>query len=164
MSISPGDGVLPGYSVATAVTEVLHAYCALVDANRQADVVGLFAPDAVYDHGHGRLFRGADELAVLFAALDDNDATSHHLSNIRLRQRTDGTVAAHSYIYAYHRRRGSGAEVQLWGRYDDVLEAAGQTWLFRSRRLTGAAERGVPPDPGHTSRYERAERWNSEST
>lgn len=137
------------------LTELLHRYCALVDANQQQDVVALFEPDAVYDHGHGRVYRGHAELCNLFGALDSNEATSHHLSNIGFSHRDDGTVASSSYVYAYHRRVGTGETVHVWGRYEDLLVATDDGWRFRRRALLGAAESGVAPDEGWNSRYER---------
>ncbi len=136
------------------VTEVLYEYCRRVDENRQHDVVELFTADAVYDHGHGRVFRGRARLAELFRALDDNQATSHHLSNVSVRFPAGDVAHADSYVYAYHRRRASGDEVHLWGRYADVLVRAGASWRISSRALLAAAERGVAPDEGWPSRYQ----------
>jgi ketosteroid isomerase-like protein len=136
------------------VTRLLYDYCEYVDANRQADVLDLFTDDAVYDHGHGRVFRGQAELAELFRALDANDATSHHLSNVSVSFTAEGAALCRSYVYAYHRRRESGAEVHLWGRYVDTLVRVGLSWRIRSRSLLAAAERGVEPDPGWSSRYQ----------
>jgi ketosteroid isomerase-like protein len=136
------------------VTRLLYDYCEYVDANRQADVLDLFTDDALYDHGHGRVFRGRAELAELFRALDANDATSHHLSNVSVSFTAEGAALCRSYVYAYHRRRESGAEVHLWGRYVDTLVRVGLSWRIRSRSLLAAAERGVEPDPGWSSRYQ----------
>jgi 3-phenylpropionate/cinnamic acid dioxygenase small subunit len=137
-----------------AVTDLLHRYCELVDANRQSEVVELFTADAVYDHGHGRLFQGQADLTRLFSSLTDNAATSHHLSNIRFVHLEPGLIACTSYIYAYHRRAASGEEVHLWGRYKDLVILQTGGWRFQRRALLGAAERGVAPDEGWSSRYE----------
>jgi uncharacterized protein (TIGR02246 family) len=138
------------------IARLLHDYCALVDANRQPDVLALFTDDAVYDHGHGRTYRGRREMATLFAALDGNSATSHHLSNIRIRfahdDRVSDTAHVHSYVYAFHRRT-TGETVHLWGRYVDTLVRREGRWWFRERALLAAAEDGVEPDPGRASRY-----------
>jgi hypothetical protein len=142
------------------VTYVLHRYCELVDANRPADIVALFAPGASFDYGHGKIFTGLQQLSTLFGGLDQNEATSHHLSNITVSFDNPGTARSHSYIYAYHRRRADGQLVHLWGRYDDVLirrtvpGAGGERWAIEHRALRGAAEHGVDPDPGWPSRYE----------
>jgi 3-phenylpropionate/cinnamic acid dioxygenase small subunit len=135
------------------VTRVLYEYCELVDANRQADVVALFTANAVYDHGHGRVFTGQAQLTQLFQALDDNTATSHHLSNVVVSFVDDDTVASRSVLYAYH-RRASGQVVHLWGRYVDTLVRVGPSWRLRSRSLLASAEAGVDPDPGWPSRYQ----------
>jgi ketosteroid isomerase-like protein len=145
------------------VTRVLYDYCDLVDANRQADVLDLFTDDAVYDHGHDRVFRGRAGLADLFRALDDNVATSHHLTNVRVRFSHDDEAHAHSYLYAYHRRRASGDVVHLWGRYADTLVRAGGSWRLRSRALLAAAEQGVAPDSGRATRYQLIDRVSRDS-
>jgi hypothetical protein len=142
------------------VTYVLHRYCDLVDANRREDILALFAPEATFDYGHGKIFTGRQELSALFAGLDQNEATSHHLSNITVTFDNPDTARSHSYIYAYHRRRADGRLVHLWGRYDDVLVRrpvpgpAGELWAIQRRALRGAAEHGIDPDPGWPSRYE----------
>jgi 3-phenylpropionate/cinnamic acid dioxygenase small subunit len=136
-----------------AVTDLLYRYCDLVDANRQAEVVELFTADAVYDHGHGRVYAGHAALAELFGALTGNSATSHHLSNVRFVHLESGMIACNSYVYAYHRRATSGDEVHLWGRYDDLVAQRDGEWRFVRRALLGAAERGVEPDAGWSSRY-----------
>jgi ketosteroid isomerase-like protein len=145
-------------AVEADVTRLLYDYCALVDANRQGEVLDLFTDDAVYDHGHGRVFRGRAALAELFRALDDNVATSHHLSNVRVRLSHDDEAHAHSYLYAYHRRRATGDVVHLWGRYVDTLARVDGSWRIRSRALLAAAEQGVAPDPGWATRYQLIER------
>lgn len=145
------------------VTAVLYEYCSCVDANRQRDVLDLFTDDAVYDHGHGRVFEGRARLGELFRALDENVATSHHLSNVTVRFGADGMAYADSYVYAYHRRRVSGAEVHLWGRYADKLVRDGASWRIRNRTLLAAAESGVAPDAGWPSRYQLITRHDPDS-
>jgi hypothetical protein len=136
-----------------AINGLLLLYCELVDGNRQADVLNLFTEDATYDHGHGRVFTGRAELASLFAQLDLNDATSHHLSNvhIELEPGQAGRASSRSYVYAYHRRTGSGQVVQLWGRYHDslvkreVCGSSGTAPCWRARRQAWHRTPGGPP-------------------
>lgn len=140
------------------VTQLLYEYCVRVDANRQRDVLDLFTEDAVYDHGHGRVYVGRTRLAELFAAVNGNEATSHHLSNVMVTFSDADTAHSYSYVYAYHRRAGSGREVHLWGRYADTLVRTPNGWRISHRRLLAAAERGVDPDPGWTTRYQLIDR------
>lgn len=152
-----------------AVTRVLYRYCDLVDANRQADIVALFTPEATFDYGHGQVYTGQEALRGLFSNLDRNDATSHHLSNVTITFDDADTARSHSYLYAYHRRRGTDHLVHLWGRYDDVLVRrehpgpGGELWAIAARALTGAAELGIDPDPGWPSRYPLIERVGREA-
>jgi ketosteroid isomerase-like protein len=155
--VTTGDDAVARLVATAEVTRLLHEYCVQVDANRQEAVLDLFTDDAVYDHGHGRVFRGRAQLAELFRALDDNVATSHHLSNVSVRPSHDGAAHAHSYVYAYHRRR-SGDVVHLWGRYVDTVARVGASWRIRRRTLLAAAEQGVPADPGWATRYQLIDR------
>lgn len=145
------------------VTSTLLTYCNLVDANRQGDVLDLFLDDATYDHGHGRIYTGRSELAQLFAQLDANDATSHHLSNVQVQLLDGGTATSWSYVYAYHRRSGTGQVVHLWGRYADTLVRTADVWRFRTRTLLAAAEGGIAPDPGWSTRYQHIERFGRDA-
>jgi len=135
-----------------AVADLIYTYCELVDALRLDEAVGLFTEDGVYDHGHGRVYQGHAALARLFDELTGNSATSHHVSNLRFEHLPSGLIACRSYVYVYSRRL-SGEEVHIWGRYDDLVTAQGDTWRFVRRALLGAAEKGVRPDEGWSTRY-----------
>lgn len=137
-----------------AIADLLSAYCELVDDNDPDGIVALFAPDGVYDYGFGRVFQGHVALRELFTRIDDNAATSHHLSNVRVSLDAPGTAQARSVVYAHHVRR-DGTTYELFGRYRDELIDDGTGWRFRRRSLRTAAERGTEPAEGLPSRYER---------
>ena len=141
-----------------AITRLLYAYCDAVDANRTADIVGLFTADAVFDFGYGRLYTGPAELAGLFGQLDSYSATSHDLSAVVIEFDDDDTARCRSHVYAFHLRADTGAPVHLWGRYSDVVVRSGGTWAIARRQLRAAAELGAPPAPGRPGRWEPVDR------
>jgi hypothetical protein len=100
-------------------------------------LVGLFAPDAVYDMGPvglGRLV-GQNELRVFF----EREARAvrslaHFTTNHRIDidgDRATGTV----YHHAIGVIRRSGARNELHGYYDDAYVRIADRWRFASRRL-----------------------------
>lgn len=140
------------------IERLMGAYCEYVDRNEQEALLDLFTEDAVFDFGFGRVYRGRSELRDLFERLDTNDATSHHLSNVHITFESRDAARCEAVVYAYHRRRGSGGEVHLWGRYSDEVRRIGEEWRFVRRSLRAAAEGGTSPHPGKTTFYERIER------
>ena len=159
------DGLPFDHSRATrAIERVLVEYCRLVDENRPTDIVELFDPDAIFDYGLDRVFRGRDQLLGLFRdGLARHEATSHHLSNIVVDVGPTADVAtASATIYAWHRRR-DGVEIQLWGRYTDHLGRAGvdAPWRFTSRSLRVAGARHDSASPPVPPMYERFSRQDS---
>jgi ketosteroid isomerase-like protein len=149
----------------SAITCLLYAYCDAVDANETEQIVALFADDAIFDFGFGRIFAGRSELRRLFAHLDAYSATSHHLSNVVIevpaadRPAAPPTRAtARSRVHAFHRRADDGRTVHLWGVYTDVLVRDGGDWLIAHRTLRAAAELGADPAPGRSGRWEPIER------
>lgn len=140
------------------IEHLMGAYCEYVDRNQQEALLGLFTEDAVFDFGFGRVYRGRSELRDLFERLGINDATSHHLSNLHITFESDDVARCEAVVYAYHRRRGSGDEVHLWGRYSDELRRTGEDWQFARRSLRAAAESGSQPHPGEATFYEPIDR------
>lgn len=140
------------------IEELLFDYCSLVDLLDIDGVVGLFTQDGVFDYGFGRVFTGREELRRLFSRLVMYEATSHHLSNVRITVAADRTARAESVLYAYHVRSEGSEDVHLWGRYSDSLVLDGGHWRFQRRRLRAAAEKGTSPPARLDSQYERIDR------
>jgi ketosteroid isomerase-like protein len=137
-----------------AITRLLYAYCDAVDSNRTEDIVALFATDAVFDLGYGRVHSGHAELATMFASLDFYSATSHDLSMVQIDFVDELTANCRSHVYAFHVRADTGAPVHLWGRYTDVVRSSGDGWVIARRQLRAAAELGAPPARGRPGRWE----------
>ncbi|MFD7407817.1 nuclear transport factor 2 family protein [Streptomyces sp. NPDC059866] len=137
------------------IARSLADYCDRLDRYDVDEVLALFAPDGTYDFGFGRIFRGLDELRVLFSRVEAYRATSHHVSNIVVDPGPGGdTATARSALYAYHVRREDESEVHVWGQYHDRFVRVGDAWLVKERRLRVAAERGTRPEDGRATLYE----------
>lgn len=148
------DDVVAALLAREQISDLLHRYCQLVDDADVAGLVDLFTDDGTFDYGFGRVHRGRAALAELFGRIRANEATSHHLSNVRVRMVDTTSAHAWSVVYAYH-RRADGTDYHLFGRYTDVVVTDGGGWRLQRRSLRAAAEIGTTPAPGFASHYER---------
>jgi ketosteroid isomerase-like protein len=151
------DAVAVQLRAEAAIARVLYAYCDAVDANHTEQIVAIFADDAVFDFGFGRIFTGREELTRLFAQLHVYSATSHHLSNVVIDVPSGSdldTATARSRVYAFHRVADTGQIAHLWGVYDDVLTRGDSGWVIARRQLRAAAELGADPAPNQSARWE----------
>ncbi|WP_214103691.1 nuclear transport factor 2 family protein [Acrocarpospora catenulata] len=140
-----------------AVTDVLLAYCDLVDRAEVDELVAIFTKGASFDYGNGAVFAGKEQLRALFAdRLGRYRATNHHLSNIRVTLSGDAASAV-SYVYAWHESAADGGQLHIWGRYIDTLVRVDGTWLLDTRqvRVAGAATAAAFPLPERFERYAR---------
>jgi ketosteroid isomerase-like protein len=103
-----------------AITDLIYTYCFHFDNNEPDRIAALFTDDVVLDYGpdrspiHGRAEaerRLARGLREVFAA------TSHNVSNVRLR--FDGTDSCEgvTYLFAWHRYHDGAPDGYLWARY-----------------------------------------------
>lgn len=128
-----------------AITEVLNAYCAHVDANEPEKVAALFQSDCTVDYGPGLggPIEGAEALAKgMGPGLARFDATHHQLSNVRISLEGRDRATAVSYVTAWHRFPGDTPDAILYGQYHDVLVRHHGKWRFQERRLLAAGESG----------------------
>ncbi|GAA1019448.1 hypothetical protein Aple_049070 [Acrocarpospora pleiomorpha] len=140
-----------------AVTDVLLAYCDLVDRAEVDELAAIFTEGACFDYGNGAVFTGRESLRALFAdRLGRYRATNHHLSNIRVELSGDAASAV-SYVYAWHESAANGEQLHIWGRYVDTLARSGEGWLLDTRqvRVAGAATHPAFPLPERFERYAR---------
>lgn len=130
-----------------AVEGVLLDYCRFVDEGRAEDFAALFTENCRQEDGRApRLGRTAvlESVRKVIAAYT---ATSHHLSNLRTNWIDASSVKATSSVYAWH-EMPDGRQLEVWGRYDDVLSSVSGEWLIEYRRLEVAGTRGLDRDPG----------------
>lgn len=123
------------------ITDLIHAYCYHFDRAEAERVCGLFTEDAVIDYGPDvptmtglrdfapMLSRG---LAEVFAA------TSHHVSNIVIRFETPDEATSVSYLYAWHRYKGSDKVSELWGQYHHSFRRGADGWKISRLVLLAA--------------------------
>ena len=124
-----------------AITEVLFAYCALLDRMDLGALAALFTEDCLVDYGPEQRLRslGSDGLRNDLARMWRWTRTSHHLSNVTVSLDDDGEHAsACSYVLAWH-ERPDGSTAMMMGRYEDRLVQTAGKWLISARRqeLTG---------------------------
>jgi SnoaL-like domain len=130
------------------ITETLMDYCHFVDRNDPAALVDkVFCADGCFELG-ARHAVGSENLARMFAkTLAAFTATSHHLSNVRIRFTDDDTAESTAYVYAWHIAVGDRRRIDLWGRYRDNLRCTAQGWRIANRRLTVAGSDGWQDPP-----------------
>ncbi len=126
--------------VVAAVNDTILDYAEYVDTCEPAKWAALFCSDGVFDEGtivQGRenLDRHVRKLLRLFTA------TSHHMSNIRVKRTAEETATATSYVYAWHRKT-DGDDFEVWGRYSDELRVEDGKWRFATRRVEMFGSRG----------------------
>jgi uncharacterized protein (TIGR02246 family) len=129
--------------IVAGVTETLLDYCDCVDEARAADFAALFVEDGVFAEGRPAVGRAHIERRF-HKLLEHLVATTHHLSNVRVRPAADGrTATSQAHIYAWHERR-DGTQFEIWGRYVDELRLEGDgRWRFVRREVQVAGARGV---------------------
>ena len=158
----PSDQVLWELVERQRITETLQDYCHFVDRNDPASLVErVFCVDGCFELGSRHVVIGRENLARMFAkTLAVFTATSHHLSNVRIRFTGDDLAHATAYVHAWHLTVGEGRRIDLWGRYRDELRLTPQGWRIANRRLSVAGSHGwenAPfepverlPNPAHT--------------
>ena len=82
--------------------------------------------------GREAIARGLGKILIQY------ERTSHHITNHRATI-TGDTATALTYIYAFHRMRGSEDTWHLWARHVDDLVRVDGRWLV-SRRVLSAID------------------------
>lgn len=126
------------------ISETLQDYSYYVDRNDPAGLVEqVFCEDGEFELGARHAVVGRAELAKMFAkTLAPFRATSHHLSNIRIRFEGDARATSTAYVYAWHIAADDGHRIDLWGRYHDHLRLTAAGWRIAVRRLSVAGSDG----------------------
>ena len=142
------------------IEAVLCDYCRGVDALDHDLIVGLFAEDAEFDFGFGRVHKGP---TGVYRQISSNlsgtySHTSHHISNIQIEFQGRNRATSRCYFMAWHRQLDDGATRRLYGRYFDDLALSDSGWKITRRRLLMAGEEGYPPVPGQPTPFELIER------
>jgi len=137
------------------ITETLLDYSLYVDRNDPAMLVDkVFCADGCFELGARHAVIGRENLQLMFAkTLAPFSATSHHVSNVRIRFTGDDTAESTAYVYAWHLTVADSKRIDLWGRYHDRHRLTAQGWRIATRRLSAAGSDGWNDPP-----FERVER------
>jgi 3-phenylpropionate/cinnamic acid dioxygenase small subunit len=141
------------------IEDVMLEYCDAFDEGRISDVVAQFTAECRFDLGFGDVRQGREslyEFLAMRAAL--YSATSHHVSNIRIRLSADDAATATSYVYARSWHRGTEFTSELWGRYRDTLVKVDGVWQIAERLLRAAGSARFPVPEGRPASFELIER------
>lgn len=111
-------------------------YFDAVDALDPFRAVEIFTDDIEGDFMTGHPYRGRRSIArALGKILLQYQQTSHHITNHRAVIEGDRATAL-TYIYAFHRMRGSDDTWHLWARHEDELQRVDGRWLVSKRTLS----------------------------
>lgn len=127
--------------VTEGVTELLFDYAECVDLCEPDAWAELFCDDGVFDEGReiqgrDRLARHVRKLLAMF------DATSHHVTNVRVTRTGEDTASARSHVYAWH-QTATGDQFEVWGRYLDRARFEDGRWRFAYRTVEVFGTKGI---------------------
>jgi ketosteroid isomerase-like protein len=121
---------------AREIEHLMIHYFDAVDALDPFRAVEIFTDDVEGDFMTGHPYVGRRSIArALGKILVQYEHTSHHITNHRATIDGD-TATALTYIYAFHRMRGSDDTWHLWARHVDELVRVGGAWRVRRRVLS----------------------------
>ncbi len=128
-------------SLLHAISETFFDYAETVDAADLAAFAALFTDDCRFDGGEpvsGRdvIERHARRLLSQFTA------TSHHISNIRIRSVENDAVHATAYVYAWHRKL-DGEIFAAVGEYESTFRFDDGRWRFAAHTILLAGAMGT---------------------
>jgi len=134
------------------ITDLIHDYCIHIDRYETEKVGALFTEDCITDYGEAfggevvgrrRVERGSGYTLAAW------QATSHHVSNIRLWFEDDDTARGITYLHAWHRVDDDTPTFQIWAQYHDRFVRTPEGWRFSERRVRAAGQEGANNDfPG----------------
>jgi hypothetical protein len=120
------------------IRDLVARYNANGDTGRFAQVMELFAPDAVMDPGEGRVYTGTDEIIEIFtgardgADYGDQPVYLRHMTATHQIDVIDQSNATGRCYYQVLTAVG----LDHWGRYIDEYKVVDGRWRFARRRVT----------------------------
>jgi SnoaL-like domain len=121
-----------------AIRDLVARYNANGDSGRFAQVIELFAPDAVMELNDGRQHHGHDEIMTIFTGTRDqvrSGGTPTHLRHLTATHQIDlidrATARGRSYYQVL-----TTVGLDHWGRYIDDYRTVDGVWRFARRRVT----------------------------
>ena len=150
------------------IADLIHDYCIHVDRYEPEKVAALFTEDCITDYGAAfggavvgrrRVERGCGY------TLAGWQATSHHVSNIRLWFEGDDAARSITYLHAWHEVDEHTPAFQIWGEYHDRFVRTEQGWRISERRFRAVGQEngdnpieGIgrrTPDPALVAKHRR---------
>lgn len=131
---------LPDDAILRAVSDTYFAYADAADAADVEAFAALFTEDATFDGGapsggRARIARHAAKVLGLFAA------TSHHVTNVRVRSHTATEAQATAAVIAWH-QKADGSTFTAFGRYESTLRLDDGRWRFAEHSILLAGSEG----------------------
>lgn len=120
----------------TAIHELIALHGHLADERRSDELDRLLTTDAVYDlqsFGRGRVV-GLADIQELHRQRPGNQPLGHHVTNVLVDQRSDGTVGVRSKGLSVMANGAAGTCT-----YDDVVVRTASGWRIAHRRILPAA-------------------------
>lgn len=145
----PDEAALAALLDREAITRLMSRYADRIDANDPEGAAACFAPDGLGVYWGD--YRGREAIAErLTGILAGFHATSHHLTNVQIELTGETSARAQSYVYAFHRMKGTMEQMHYWGRWVDELTKVDGEWLFARREVVGVGSvtPGVEASPG----------------
>jgi hypothetical protein len=115
-----------------AIHELMALHGHLSDDGRIEDLHLLLAEDAVYDvsaFGLGEV-QGLPALRDLFASAPGDQPAGHHVTNVMVAERADGTASVRSKGLSVMADGTAGTVV-----YEDIVVRTGAGWRIQRRRV-----------------------------
>ena len=139
VSVSPGEA-----ADRLAIRELVEAYAHCADRRDAKGQMSLFTPDThfvVYmnakDPTPSQELHSREDLAPVFAALNQYDATTHFVGQSTILSLSDGRATGEAYCLAHHVTVNGGKRRLMVAslRYLDTFAKTDGTWLFSERLL-----------------------------
>jgi 3-phenylpropionate/cinnamic acid dioxygenase small subunit len=119
--------------VRAGVGNTLAAYAHALDDGRTDAVVATFCQDGSIDMGELGTYAGHDELRAAYGRWIPRLPQRHLILNTEITEWSDEEAKAVSDV-VFLLKLPDGWQVQVVGRYHDVLRAEGGTWRFQHRQ------------------------------
>jgi uncharacterized protein (TIGR02246 family) len=120
------------------IRDLVARYNANGDTGRFAQVLELFAPDAVMETGDGRAYTGHDQIIDIFTGARDRSSYGDHPVYLRHMTAThqievldESTATGRCYYQVL-----TAIGLDHWGRYIDEYKIVDGSWRFARRRVT----------------------------
>jgi hypothetical protein len=120
------------------IRDLVARYNANGDTGRFAQVIELFAPDAVMDVSDGRVYTGKDEIVTIFTSARDRADYGDrpvYLRHMTATLQIDVLDPSHATSRCYYQVL-TDIGLDHWGRYIDEYKPVDGRWRFARRRVT----------------------------